>query len=155
MPSNSGPLLLTLVPHPQVNWRDKRAIAFLKNSPYKDKLDSAGLFLRQLDARAPYLANLSKPRLGNGLTACNRVVRMTELMNAAPALQIRDLRQVAALPLGGRIKMDPWDDPVELMKTKPVPLQSIREKMPFEIAPVIPHLTRLNLSADLAVNAGK
>ncbi|MFB3915652.1 MAG: M48 family metalloprotease [Terriglobales bacterium] len=133
---------------------DKRAIEFLKSSPYKDKLESAGLFLRQLDARAPYLANLNKPRLGNGLTGGGRVIRMTELMNSAPALQMRDIRQVAALPLGGRIKLDPWDDHVELKKTKPVPLQSIREKMPFEIAPVIPHLTRLN-SADLAVNAGK
>jgi hypothetical protein len=52
--------------------------------------------------------------------------------------------QIAALPLGGRIKLDPWSDQVELSKAKPVALTSPKEKMPFEITPFFPYLTRLS-----------
>jgi len=48
----------------------------------------------------------------------------------------------AALPLGGRLKFDPWDDQVELLKAKPVSSVAEREKMPFEITPFILYLTR-------------
>jgi hypothetical protein len=48
----------------------------------------------------------------------------------------------AALPLGGRLKFDPWDNQVELLKTKPVGTVAEREKMPFEITPFILYLTR-------------
>ncbi len=52
--------------------------------------------------------------------------------------------QIAALPLGGRIKLDPWTDQVEMAKAKPVALVSAKEKMPFEITPFFPYLTRLS-----------
>jgi hypothetical protein len=45
--------------------------------------------------------------------------------------------------LSGCWWIDPWDDAAELMKSKPVGLLSAREKMPFEIAPLFPYLTRL------------
>jgi len=49
--------------------------------------------------------------------------------------------------LGGRIKVDPWTDQVELSKAKAVPLTSAREKMPLEIAPFFPYLTHLSTGA--------
>jgi hypothetical protein len=124
---------------------DARALELLKNSPYADKLGSAGLFLRQLQQRSTSLASLVHPHLGNSLTSANGV-RMAALMNGAPELQMQKVEQIAALPLGGRIKIDPWSDRIDMMKTKSLPLQSAREKMPLEIAPAIPHLTRLNLA---------
>ena len=54
------------------------------------------------------------------------------------------LDQIAALPLGGRVKVDPWSDQVELSKAKPVALTSAREKLEFEITPFFPYLTRLS-----------
>ncbi|MGB6027874.1 MAG: hypothetical protein WBG40_21985, partial [Candidatus Sulfotelmatobacter sp.] len=71
-------------------------------------------------------------------------VRMAELLASAPALDASRTDQIAALPLGGRIKLDPWSDQVELAKAKPVALASAREKMPFEITPFFPYLTRLS-----------
>jgi Peptidase family M48 len=121
---------------------DQKAIGFLKNSPYKDKLGSIGLFLRTLQVRAGALQNLTTPRLGNGLAIGNKVVRMPELIAGSPELQMRKLDQIPALPLGGRIKLDSWDDTIELVKTRPVPLLSEKEKMPFEVTPMIPHLAR-------------
>lgn len=132
---------------------DARALELLKNSPYKDKLASAGLFLRQLQERSAALSNLLLPRLGDGLVYANKTVYMSALMNGAPALQMLNLNQIAALPLGGRIKMDPWNDRVELMKTQSVRLQSVQEKMPFEVAPVIPRLTRLETGVGVAMTS--
>lgn len=66
------------------------------------------------------------------------------LLDSAPALDEKRLDQIAALPLGGRIKLDPWTDQVELSKAKPVAITSAREKMEFEITPFFPYLTRLS-----------
>jgi Peptidase family M48 len=121
---------------------DTKAMDFLKNSPYKDKLATAGLFLRQLQARAAGMPELTKARIGNGLVAEGKVTRMQELMNSAPELRNRDTAQLAALPLGGRVQVDAWDDHVEMTKAKAVALISPKEKFPLEITPYMPRLTR-------------
>jgi hypothetical protein len=120
---------------------DTKAVELLKNSPYKDKLANAGLFLRALQQKGPELPNLIRPHLGNSL-AQGKDIRMSPLLAAAPAMDEKKLDQIAALPLGGRIKVDPWTDQVELSKAKPVALTSAREKMEFEITPFFPYLTR-------------
>ena len=126
---------------------DTKALELLKNSPYKDKLGNAGLFLKALQQKAPALPNLIRPHLGNSLAA-GKSIRMSTLLASAPELDQKRLDQIAALPLGGRIKVDPWSDEVELSKAKPVALTSAREKMEFEITPVFPYLTRLSAGGE-------
>ena len=122
---------------------DKKAIDLLKNSPYSGNLPSAGLFLRELAERGPSLPALFTPHLGNGFTDNKgRVTRMVALMNSAPALDHDKLDQASALPLGGRVKLNPWDNRAELINTKPVVVSSARDKMPLELTPFFPHLTR-------------
>jgi hypothetical protein len=121
---------------------DTKALELLKNSPYKDKLGNAGLFLKALQLHAPELPQLIRPHLGNSL-AGGKSLRMSTLLVSAPALEAKKLDQIAALPLGGRIRVDPWSDQVELSKAKPVALLSAREKMEFEITPFFPYLTRM------------
>jgi hypothetical protein len=125
---------------------DKKALELLDNSPYKNKLQSAALFLKALQMRAPDLKALIRGHLGNGL-ADSKTIRMSALMNSAPQLEMRRTDQVAALPLGGRIKLDPWTTRIELIKAKPVALTSAREKMPFEVTPFFPYLARYSNSA--------
>jgi hypothetical protein len=126
---------------------DKKAIELLKNSPYAQKLDSAGLFLRQLQDRGPALIALLSPHLGNGLTdEKGNVIRFTALMEAAPKLDRDKLDQIAALPLGGRVKMSVWNDQVEMVKTPPVAITSARDKMPLEVTPFFPRLTRITVN---------
>ena len=120
---------------------DSKALELLKNSPYKDKLANAGLFMKALQEHAPALPQLIRPHLGNSLAGANR---LTNLIASAPALDPKRLDQIAALPLGGRVKVDPWSDQVELTKAKPVALTSAREKLEFEITPYFPYLTRLS-----------
>jgi hypothetical protein len=122
---------------------DIKALDLLKNSPYKDKLGNAGLFLKALQQKAPDLPNLIRPHLGNSF-AGSKTIRMSSLLASSPALDDKRLDQIAALPLGGRIKVDPWTDRAELSKAKPVALTSASEKMEFEITPVFPYLTRLS-----------
>ncbi len=114
---------------------NEKAFTLLMKSPYKDKLKSAGLFLKQLDEEQKHLPALINPMLGD------RVYLGEELVSAAPPLQPANLDQISALPLGARIKLDPWADKVEMVKSKPVALISEREKMPFEVTPFMPYLT--------------
>lgn len=122
---------------------DAKAMQLLANSPYKDKLGNAGLFLEALQNRAPELPSLIRPHLGNRMQD-GKNIRMSALLSGAPALETQRIDQIAALPLGGRVKLDPWSNRLEMMKTKPVVLLSPQEKMPFEVTPFFLYLTRLN-----------
>src|SRR6266516_4037167 len=123
---------------------DAKAVDLLKNSPYAQKLGSGGLYLKQLAARSTVLSALLTPHLGNSFSdGKGQITRMSALITSAPALDESKLDQIAALPLGGRVKLDPWGDHVEMVKAAPVAITSIRDKMPFEVTPFFPRLTRL------------
>ncbi len=119
----------------------RKAVELMKNSPYKDSLASAGLFLKVLQARSKELPHLISPRLGN------RVYEAQAFINSSPKLEMARTDQIAALPLGSRVKLDPWSDQLEMMKAAPVRLLSAKEKMPFEVTPVHPYLTRKSAEA--------
>jgi len=126
---------------------DKKAIELLTKSPYADKLDNVGLFLRALQARAPELNALLTTHLGNPLAENGKVTRLEALESKGPALDNAKLDQVAALPLGGRVKVNPWNDTAELVKSAPVTITSARDKMPFEVTPFYPRLARWSTPA--------
>ena len=123
---------------------DKKAVDMLKASPYAQKLDSAGLFIKALQQRSPQLTALLQAHLGNNIVDNGTVTRMAALATSAPALDWNKLDQIAALPLGGRVKLNPWDDKVEIVKAQPVAITSARDKMPFEVTPFFPRLVRYN-----------
>ncbi len=132
-----------------VQLANQKALELLKNSPYKDKLSVPALFLKQLDSESKTLQALINPRLGNS------VALGSALINSGPALQPEKVDQIAALPIGARVKLDPWNDHLELLKAKPIALLSAREKMPFQLTPFMPFLTRYqkpgsNVTADPA-----
>jgi hypothetical protein len=117
----------------------------LKKAPYASNLGNAGLFLKQLHSQAKELKQLISPQLGNEIQFAS------QLLQAAPALQPGNKSQITALPLGSRLKIDPWNAGVSLMKSKPTALLSARDKMPFEVMPLVAYLTRyVEVSADPA-----
>jgi peptidase M48-like protein len=113
-----------------------KAIQLLNNSPYKNQLGNAGLFLTALQTREKEIPNLISPHLGN------RVPVIGDLRSSTPVDQKQNPQMIAALPIGGRVKIDPWNDKLELIKSKPVGTVAEREKMPFEVTPFMPYLTR-------------
>ena len=134
---------------------DKKAVELLRNSPYKDKLANAGLFLRALQAHSDELHWLISPNFGNKMAKGGDVLRMESLIQRAPALKVTDIHQIAALPLGSRVKLDPWNDHVSLKKAKPEAILSARDKLPFEVTPMIPNLVRINQTNEVAQNAAR
>src|SRR5208282_4274418 len=114
----------------------ERAIELLKKSPYGGKLTNVGLFLAQLKSQRKPLKSLISARLGN------QVFFTSQLLQLAPALDPANLQQNGALPMGSRIKINPWNDGVSLMKTQQMPPISPREKIPFEVTPIDLYLTR-------------
>jgi len=49
---------------------------------------------------------------------------------------------IAALPLGGRIKVEPWNNQLQMLKSKPAGAVGKDEKMAFEVTPFFLYLTR-------------
>jgi hypothetical protein len=126
-----------------------KANELLQNSPYKEQLSTAKLFMDALETRQRDIPNLISPHLGDRVP-----VNMT-MASAAPASQPpanpnapvdpkakAAQSPVVALPLGGRVKMDPWSDKLEMLKSKPVGQVAERERMPFEVTPFMLYLTR-------------
>jgi hypothetical protein len=135
----------------------KKAIEFLNKSVYHDHLANAGLFFAQLQNRSRQLKALTTPRIGDSLLSADGTPWLAGLTKAAPKLDMNNLDQVAALPLGSHLKVDAWDDKVLQLNARPVALLNARDKMPFEITPIMFHLTRYAdpaLAAAPATNGG-
>jgi hypothetical protein len=119
----------------------KKTIDIMKASPYQ-KTANAGLFLKELASRGSALPRLLQANLGNQFANTDALQRLAAFAAAAPALEENKIEQIAALPLGSRVKVNPWNNRVALVKTRPISLLSAREKMPFEITPFALYLTR-------------
>jgi len=133
-----------------------KAVELLNNSPYKNQLANSALFLAALQARQKEIPNLISAHLGD------RVMTIADIKNkvapvAADATDPKDPKKnsqaIAALPIGGRVKLDVWNDKLDLIKSKPVGTVAEREKMPFEVTPFMPYLTRYNIEAAKPANA--
>jgi hypothetical protein len=118
-----------------------KGFQFLNNSPYKNQLGNAGLFLAALQSRQKQIPNLISAHLGD------RVHVIADLKAAAPADAKQNPQMLAALPIGGRVKLDPWFDKLDLIKSKPIGTIAEREKMAFEVTAFMPYLTRFGTEA--------
>ena len=120
----------------------EKEVELLKNSPYQQQSGTAQLFLQALKSRAKAIPNLISPHLGDRVSTSWTIVaavfsaQPTE-GDAKPAANV-----IAALPLGGRIKVDPWNDQLRMLKSKPVGTMAESEKVPFEVTPFVIYLTR-------------
>jgi hypothetical protein len=113
-----------------------KAFELFKNSPYKDKVASPGLFLKQLESESKQLPTLLGPHLSNSSFLASQIVDLS------PPLDPHRVDQIAALPLGSRVRLDPWNNQVEMIRTKPPVITSPREKRPLGLTPFFPSLTR-------------
>lgn len=130
----------------------QKANELLRNSPYRESSDTAKLFLEVLQKRSKEFPNLVSPHLGD---------RIPTNWNIAAAASSPDQSEeksshtaTAAMPLGARIKVDPWTDELKMAKSKPQAIMSDAEKMSFQITPFILYLTRQNGSPTTKPTAG-
>jgi carbamoyltransferase-like protein/peptidase M48-like protein len=121
----------------------RKTIEIMRASPYQ-KTANAGLFLKALAGRNSALPRLLQANLGNQVADPDALARLAGFAASAPALEEDKLEQIAALPLGSRVKLDPWTNQITLVKTRPLSLLSPREKMPFEVTPFVLYLTHVD-----------
>jgi hypothetical protein len=112
-----------------------KAAELLSNSPYKGQLQTAGMFIAELQRRSKEIPNLISPRLGASIAVRPPVAPNTEDKPGE--------NQVVAMPLGGRVKMNPWDDTLDMLKSRPLGTLTEHDKMPFEVTPFVIYLTRV------------
>lgn len=125
----------------------KKAMDLLDHSVYHDKLQNAGLFLVQLEARSKDLKALTTPQMGDSLLRPDGTPWLADLMKNAPKLDMDNVNQIAALPLGSHLKTDPWDDKVFALNARQPAIINARDKMPFEVTPIYYRLTRYTAQA--------
>jgi hypothetical protein len=127
----------------------KKAIELLNAKELAGGQQYFGLYLQQLQARLTGLRALNTPVIGDALIKSDKDTSfwMQALVNKGIKLDVKDLKQEAAMPLGSFLRFDPWTDQVIQMHTSFEPLLNPRDKMAFEVAPVYLKLTYYNPAA--------
>jgi hypothetical protein len=119
----------------------QKAAELLRNSPYNEQPGNAQLFLQALKNRAKEIPNLISPHLGDRVSSSWAIVSAV-FSEPQAGEKPAAANVIAALPLGGRIRIDPWNDQLHMLKSKPVSAMAETEKMPFQVTPLMFYLTR-------------
>src|SRR6202044_1767847 len=108
------------------------------------------LYLQQLQQRVKSLKALNEPMIGDGLIKSNTdpTFWMQAITTKGPKLDMKDLKQQAAMPLASFLRFDPWTDQVYVMHSPFEPLLTAADKMPFEVEPVYLKLSYYKPPAD-------
>ena len=120
---------------------DAKGQELFSKSPYAAKIANVALFVQALQLRSPQLPKLLQGRFSNDF-ASSHLVGMQAVARSPKNLRMNQPGQIAALPLGSRIKLDPWSDRIEMIKAQSPPPLTAAEKRPFEVSPFFPYLKR-------------
>jgi hypothetical protein len=128
----------------------KKAMELLSAKELEGGQQYFSLYLQQLQQRVKSLKALNEPMIGDGLTKSEEdpTFWMAAIESKGPKLDMKDLKQQAAMPLASFLRFDPWTDQVFVMHSAFEPLLTAADKMPFEIEPVYLKLSYYKLPAD-------
>ncbi len=121
----------------------KKAMELLGAKELADKQQFFGLYLQQLQTRLKTLHALNTPMIGDALIKSDKDPSfwMAAMVPKGIKLDMKDLKQQAAMPLASFLRFDPWTDQVVKMSYSFEPILNPRDKMPFEVEPVYLKLT--------------
>jgi hypothetical protein len=116
----------------------KKAMQLLSVKDLADGQKYFGLYLEQLRQRIKALPALNQPMIGDALVKSDtdNSFWMATMVPKGIKLDMKDLKQQAAMPLASFLRFDPWTDQLVQMHTTFEPLINDRDKMPFEVTPV-------------------
>ncbi|HWB32232.1 MAG TPA: hypothetical protein VG714_03570 [Acidobacteriaceae bacterium] len=114
-----------------------------------------GLYLQQLQQRMKGLSALNTPMIGDALIKSDKdpTFWMAAMLPKGIKLDMKDLKQQAAMPLASFLRFDPWTDKVIQMHPGFEPIINERDKMPFEVEPVYMKLSYYSPPAPAAAAA--
>lgn len=124
---------------------DVKALELLANSQFRQKLSRAARFLQELNGRSSQLPNLICPHL----RLAGQDLLIAPLTRSAAKADVQS-RDPAALPLGSRIKLNPWNNRIQLVQPVLDSMLLMRERMPLQITPFHPYLSRSPLAVAAA-----
>ncbi len=116
----------------------KKAMELLNAKELEGGQQYFSLYLQQLQQRVKNLKALNEPMIGDGLVKSDSdpTFWMQAITSKGPKLDMKDLKQQAAMPLASFLRFDPWTDQVFVMHSAFEPLLTAADKMPFEVEPV-------------------
>src|SRR5277367_4030391 len=116
----------------------KKAMELLSAKELEGGQQYFSLYLQQLQQRVKSLKALNEPMIGDGLVKSDSdpTFWMAAMMSKGPKLDMKDLKQQAAMPLASFLRFDPWTDQVFVLHSAFEPLLTAADKMPFEVEPV-------------------
>src|ERR1039458_9719549 len=132
----------------------KKAMGLLSVKELVDGHKYFGLYLQQLQLRLKALPALNQPVIGDALikSDTDNSFWMAAMVPKGIKLDMKDLKQQAAMPLASFLRFDPWTDQLIPMHSSFEPLLSERDKMPFEVEPVYLKLTYFKSAAPPAAS---
>jgi hypothetical protein len=130
----------------------KKALELLNAKELEAGQQYFSLYLQQLQQRVKSLKALNEPMIGDGLTKSDEdpTFWMQAITAKGPKLDMKDLKQQAAMPLASFVRFDPWTDQVFVMHSAFEPLLTAADKMPFEVEPVYLKLSYYKAPPDAA-----
>jgi hypothetical protein len=130
----------------------KKALELLNAKELEGGQQYFSLYLQQLQQRVKNLKALNEPMIGDGLVKSDvdPTFWMQAITSKGPKLDMKDLKQQAAMPLASFLRFDPWTDQVYVMHSSFEPLLTAADKMPFEVEPVYLKLSYYKAPADAA-----
>jgi hypothetical protein len=134
----------------------KKAVELLGAKELAGRQQYFGLYLQQLQARLKGLPALNTPMIGDALIKSDKdpTFWMQAMVSKGVKLDMKDLKQQAAMPLANFLRFDPWTDQVIRMSYSAEPIINERDKMPFEVEPVYLKLSYYAPPAAPAAPAG-
>ncbi|MEO6983030.1 MAG: hypothetical protein ABI072_07920, partial [Edaphobacter sp.] len=116
----------------------KKAMELLSAKELEGGEKYFGLYLQQLQQRVKSLTALNEPMIGDGLVKSDTdpTFWMQAMVAKGEKLDMKDLKQQAAMPLSSFMRFDPWTDQVIVLHSAYEPLLTAADKMPFEVEPV-------------------
>jgi hypothetical protein len=133
----------------------KKAMELLSAKELEGGQQYFSLYLQQLQQRVKSLKALNEPMIGDGLVKSDSdpTFWMAAMMSKGPKLDMKDLKQQAAMPLASFLRFDPWTDQVFVLHSAFEPLLTAADKMPFEVEPVYLKLSYYKAPAEPAAAA--
>jgi hypothetical protein len=130
----------------------KKAMELLSAKELEGGQQYFSLYLQQLQQRVKNLKALNEPMIGDGLVKSDTdpTFWMQAITTKGPKLDMKDLKQQAAMPLASFLRFDPWTDQVFVMHSAFEPLLTAGDKMPFEVEPVYLKLSYYKAPAEAA-----
>src|SRR5271155_479944 len=130
----------------------KKAMELLNAKELEGGQQYFSLYLQQLQQRDKSLKALNEPMIGEGLVKSDSdpTFWMQAITTKGTKLDMKDLRQQAAMPLASFLRFDPWTDQVFVLHSAFDPLLTAADKMPFEVEPVYLKLSYYKPPADAA-----